>query len=363
MLRILAVMGTRPEVIKLGPLVDSLAALRGRIEVEVCTVYQQTSVIDRALVEWGLNPVARVPFEWAGEVPSDGLVDDLQSTLRTRRPDWVVVQGDTTTALAGAVAAANLGIACAHVEAGLRTGDPEDPYPEELNRVRIARLASVHYAPTEQARYNLLEEGYADENIRVVGNTGIDALARWARVAPRDAHQRGRRILVTGHRNENRGAGMRQIGEAIRRLVARHPDLEVDVVLHPNPDAHVLSPSGRPGCERIHVWLPVGHRRFIELLSRAYLVLTDSGGVQEEALFFGTPVLVTRAKTERPEGTALGTAWLVGSDTDAICCAVDRLLKDNELYSTMSRAARPYGDGRAAERIRDDLLARHWAAR
>lgn len=360
MTRVLAIAGTRPEVIKLAPLERAFDRLNGNARFDLVAVAQQRRILDQALEEWRLSPAVRLAYGRSNGSPTPELLADLERSIRRLRPDWVVVQGDTTTALAGALAADRAGVRCAHVEAGLRTGDLADPYPEELNRILISQVCQRHYAPTENARRNLIDEGHCPTTIRVVGNTGVDALMQSRRAngkaEPADRAPRRRRILVTGHRRENHGAGVERICAALKKIIALHPDVLVNFVLHPNPHAHgapIARLSADPG---IRLTSPLDHRNFVALLARAHVVLTDSGGVQEEAPYLGVPVLVTRDSTERPEVVSSGNALLVGNDVERVVAATSELLSNHAAYRRMARVTAPYGDGRAGRRIRDDLV-------
>jgi UDP-N-acetylglucosamine 2-epimerase (non-hydrolysing) len=283
----------------------------------------------------------------------------LPPVLATAAPDVVLVQGDTSSAFAAALAAFHAKIAVGHVEAGLRTDTKYNPFPEEINRALIGRLADFHFAPTTRARDNLLREGVAPARIVVTGNTSIDALKMTlasGQAQPLGIDIKGKRVLaVTTHRRESFGEPMANTLLALKRLVARYPDVEVVLPVHYNPNVRGQVYQILDGVERIHLIEPLEYRSFIGLLDRAYLVLTDSGGVQEEAPSLGKPVLVLRETTERPEGVDAGTARLVGTNADDIVAAASQLLDDEKLYQAMANAVNPYGDGAAATRIVDAL--------
>jgi len=362
MIRALFVVGTRPEVIKLSPVVRALRQEPGTFEVALLAVRQHEGILDDALAEWGLSPDEALDLGPKGAPLGATLaaaVQALEGKIAARRPDVVIAQGDTTTAFAAALAAFYAGVPAAHVEAGLRSFDPGRPFPEETHRALIDRLAAVRYAPTERARQNLLAEGAAADSVVVVGNTGIDALfeARaGAPPPPRAGHRR--LVVVTGHRRENFGEGTSAVCKALLSLVQSRGDVEIAYVLHTNPAARAPVCALLARQERIALLEPMGYRDFVALLDRSSIILTDSGGVQEEAPYLGKPVLVTRSLTERTETVELGGARLVGVDEHAIVRAIEELLDDEAHYGRMSRRAEPYGDGRAAPRIRADLTAR-----
>lgn len=364
MVRALLVVGTRPEVIKLAPVARALQKPPTRFHASLLAVRQQDQILDHALAEWDLVPEAAIDPGTRGKPLGATLAAALGAIaeeLAARPPDVVVVQGDTTTALAAALAAFYAQIPVAHVEAGLRTFDPRQPFPEEAHRAMIDRLATVHYAPTERARKNLLAEGVPEDRVLVVGNTGVDALfaARAGRAALPGARRGERRtVVVTGHRRESFGEGTAAVCEALVSLVRRRADVEVVYVLHPHPSARAPACAILAGQERIRLLEPMRYRDFVALLERAHLVLTDSGGVQEEAPYLGIPVLVTRAVTEREELVELGRAEVVGLEPRRIFEAVVELLDDEARYQQMARPAAPYGDGQAALRIRADLERR-----
>ena len=367
--RILTVLGTRPEAIKLFPLLHALAA-DPRCDSRLCVTGQHGAMVDTVLAQAGI-----VPDRDCGPVPPGLTLDALTALMLTRigavldadRPDWVVVQGDTATALAGALAGHSRQIPVAHVEAGLRSGDPAQPWPEEGNRKAVSALAKLHCTPTRRAADALLAEAVAPGAVHVTGNTVIDAL-RWTtdrltrdpplggRMAALEERFAGRRIVgVTAHRRENWGAGLEGIATAVEVLAARG-DLGLIVPLHPNPAARGPLQRRLAGLPSVALVEPLDYPDFTRLLSVATLMLTDSGGVQEEAPALGTPALVLRDTTERPEGIAAGTARLVGTDPVRIVAEAARLLDDPAAHRAMARAHNPYGDGRAAVRIAALLL-------
>lgn len=367
--RILVVCGTRPEAIKLAPVIQALAA-DSRFETRLCVTGQHREMLAPILKFFSLVPdfdlALMKPGQTLFDVTSQALVK-LKPVLDEVKPNVVVVQGDTTTAFAGALAAFYEKIKVAHVEAGLRTGDKFSPFPEEMNRVLVSRLADLHFAPTEVSR-RALELERITQGVHITGNTVTDALlAARALVAERHeaeferdfgflsrAH---RLVLVTGHRRESFGAPFENICRAIKRLATRFSDVEFVYPVHLNPN--VREPVDRilKGAPRIHLIEPVDYPRLVYLLSRSTLVLTDSGGIQEEAPSLGKPVLVMREVTERPEGIEAGCAQLVGTDEQRIVDAAERLLTDTRAYAAMSQAKNPYGDGKASARIVELLAA------
>ena len=369
-MRILLVMGTRPEVIKMAMVARALAVADG-IEQRICATAQHRDMLDSALGLFGLQP----DFDLGVMVPGQKLthittavLDGMAPVLARFRPDRVLVQGDTTTTLSAALAAFYAKTPVGHVEAGLRSGNPTMPWPEEMNRRLTDALSDRHYAPTAQARRNLLAEGFPEQGIVVTGNTGIDALLHTAgrledepnlreraHAAVPELDSSRRLILVTGHRRENIGIGLAQICDAIARLSMRR-DVEIVFPVHPNP--HVRDPvhAALGSCRHVHLTPPLEYLSFVHLMAEAYFVITDSGGIQEEAPSLGKPVLVMRDVTERPEGIDAGTAKLVGTDAERIVREAERLLEDPHAYAAMARSHNPYGDGRASERIAEELL-------
>lgn len=367
--KILTVFGTRPEAIKLFPLVHRLAA-DTRFESRVCVSAQHRTMLDQVLAIAGIVPDHDLDLMTPGQTLDDltarALVE-IGKVLDAERPDWVVVQGDTTTVMAGAIAAYYRKIPVCHVEAGLRSGNIHHPWPEEVNRRVVGSFAQLHCAPTETARDALLRENVAPDSVHVTGNTVIDAL-HWVtqRVAEEPAlasglaelerRFAGRRIVgVTSHRRENFGDGMRNIARAVRRIADRD-DVAVIFPVHLNPNVRAAMAAELAGHDNVALIEPLDYPHFARLLDISYVMLTDSGGVQEEAPALGKPVLVMRETTERPEGIAAGTARLVGTDADVIVRETARLLDDGETYAAMARAHNPFGDGHSAARIAD-LLA------
>jgi len=360
--KVSVVFGTRPEAIKLAPVIAQLRASPG-IVCQVCVTAQHRQMLDQVLEVFKITPDRDLDLMRPDQSLADFTARALQALdahFRAEPPDLVLVQGDTTTVLCAALAAFYNHVPVGHVEAGLRTGDMQQPWPEEMNRVLSSRLASLHFAPTELNRGNLLREGVPADTIHVTGNTVIDALLMAAKevelhppvIAGLAARPPDRQVvLITGHRRENFGEGVRSMCEAIGELADKFPgaDFVYPVHLNPNVRGPVFALLGdRPN---ILLLEPQPYLAFVALLKRATLVLTDSGGLQEEAPSLGKPVLVMRDTTERPESIEAGTSALVGTDTRRIVDAVSELLTDKQAYERMSRAANPYGDGKAAERI------------
>ena len=360
-LQILLLYGTRPEAIKMACVAAALRRRPDRFAVTVCVTAQHRELVDQGLEDLDLRPDVDLdlmrPEQSLNDLASRALAAvDLQ--LTERAPDWVLVQGDTTTALAGALAAFHRGVRVGHVEAGLRTGDLGHPFPEEANRRMIDLLGSALFAPTDRARRALLAEGVPAERVFLTGNTGIDALqrigSRLGPAAPRDE------VLITVHRRESFGAPLVEIFTAVRELATALPYLRFVLPLHPNP--RVGEPACRllSGLPNLDLRPPLAYREMVDALRSARLVLTDSGGLQEEAAAFGTPVLVLREKTERPEGVEAGVARLAGTGRSEIFAQALRLLTDDEARRRMAAAVNPYGDGHAAERIAAILAWEPW---
>ncbi len=362
--KVLTIIGTRPEAIKLAPVILELERHPERFESKVCVTAQHRELLDQALIPFGLHIDHDLDIMEPGQTLTQVTARaalGLDGVLAAERPNVVLVQGDTTTAFCGALAAYYHRIRVGHVEAGLRTGDKYAPYPEEVNRRLVGQLADLHFAPTEHARRALLAEGVAASAIHVTGNTVIDALL-WMRDAVRRAPPvlpaglvdfvAGRQVvLVTGHRRESFGEGFENICRAIRDVADAVPEAVFIYPVHLNPN--VREPVGRllDGHHRIRLIEPLPYAPFVWLMERATVVLTDSGGVQEEAPSLGKPVLVMRDTTERPEGVAAGNARLVGAQRERIVEGLLRLLRSREEREAVSKTANPYGDGNAATRI------------
>jgi UDP-N-acetylglucosamine 2-epimerase (non-hydrolysing) len=359
---VLCAIGTRPEAIKMAPVILALRrdpAFRCR----VIATAQHREMLDQVLALFGIVPdidldIMRPDQGLAGL--TGRLLVRLEEVMKSERPDIVLAQGDTTTVLTSALAAFYAGVPFGHVEAGLRTGDFRSPFPEEMNRVMTSHMARWHFAPTEEAARHLRAERYADAAIYVTGNTVIDALhlAR-DRVRPPEHSPCGNRrtILVTLHRRENFGEPLRRICGAIDRLLTDNPDVDLLLPMHPNPNVRQFIQGHFQGRDRVMLTEPMGYSDFVAAMAQAYLILSDSGGVQEEAPALGKPVLVLREATERPEAVAAGVTALVGTDVEAIRSKAQSLLDDPVAYARMVTHRSPYGDGRAAERILDVLRA------
>jgi UDP-N-acetylglucosamine 2-epimerase (non-hydrolysing) len=368
MIRVLSVFGTRPEAIKMAPVVRALREAPTRFESLVCVSAQHRTMLDQVLEVFDLEADIDLDLMVPGQSPAGiaaGILDRLPPLLRRVQPDVILVQGDTTTTFAAAFAAFLEKVPTGHVEAGLRTGDRWQPFPEEMNRVLTTRIAALHFPPTPAARDALLAEGVPAGDIYLTGNTVIDALLQTVRPDYRfrtpalAALDPGRRlVLVTTHRRESFGPPLRSICAAIRDLAARFPELEWVLPVHPNPEVKATVEELLCDLPGMHLIAPVDYQEFVHLMSRADLVLTDSGGVQEEAPSLGKPVLVLREVTERPEGVLAGTALVVGTDRARIVAAASELLTSPEAYARMANAVNPYGDGRASERILTALADR-----
>ncbi|MDB5378040.1 MAG: UDP-N-acetylglucosamine 2-epimerase [Rubritepida sp.] len=365
-MRVTCVLGTRPEAIKLAPVILALRA-RG-IGCDIVSTGQHREMQGQALAGFGLAPdhdLALMRPDQTLTHLTAGALEGLAPLLPALRPDWLLVQGDTTTAFAAALAGFYAGVRVGHVEAGLRSWNPLAPWPEEANRSLVARLATRHFAPTPLAAKNLRREGISPRAIAVTGNTGIDALLMAAARVAGDAElaarfafldPKRRLVLVTGHRRENFSGGLDRIARAVAALAAR-PDVQVVFALHMNPRAEAPARAALGHLPNVHLLPPQGHAEFVWLMKRAHLVVTDSGGVQEEAPSLGRPVLVTRNESDRPEAITAGTAKLVGTDGATLLREAVRLLDDEEAWRRMARAENPYGDGQAASRIVEALLA------
>lgn len=358
---VMLVFGTRPEAIKMCPLVNELKA-RGKIKTLVCVTGQHRQMLDQVLGAFMVKPDFDLSVMKERQTLFDvtsGILLGMKAVLKEVRPDLVLVHGDTTTTFAASLACFYLRIPVGHVEAGLRTYDIGSPYPEEFNRQAVGAIAAYHFAPTELARQNLLKEGKKEEQIFVTGNTAIDAL----KTTVRDdyAHEQlrwasgSRLILITAHRRENLGEPMRNMFRAIRRIVDEHEDVKAIYPIHMNPSVREVADEVLGGDGRIRMIEPLDVLDFHNFLAQSYLILTDSGGIQEEAPSLGKPVLVMRDTTERPEGVASGTLRLVGTDEEMIYRNFKELLCDREAYGRMSRSSNPYGDGLACRRIADIL--------
>lgn len=371
-LRVLSVFGTRPEAIKMAPVVRRLAA-NPNFEARVCVTAQHREMLDQVLGLFEIKPDYDLDIMKPGQSLADitsAVLKGLSSVLEEFQPELVLVHGDTSTTLAASLACYYKQIPVAHVEAGLRTGDIYSPWPEEVNRKVAGAIAELHFAPTERSRDNLLNEAVPQDRIVVTGNTVIDALQDASALLASDTRASAafadqfafdptkRLILVTGHRRESFGDGFARICTAIGAL-AQRSDVEVVYPVHLNPNVSGPVQAALGGLHNVHLIPPQDYLPFIYLMKRADIILTDSGGVQEEAPSLGKPVLVMRDTTERPEAVDAGTVKLVGSDVDRIVNAVTQLLDDTAAYEAMSMAHNPYGDGLAADRIVDAIQRWH----
>jgi UDP-N-acetylglucosamine 2-epimerase len=357
--RVLVVVGTRPEAIKLAPVILRLQADPESFEVTVCATGQHREMLDAMLATFGIQPHVDFDLMRPGQSPNTiaaGVFGGLDPLLAQSPPDWLVVQGDTTTAMAAALAGFHRRVPVAHVEAGLRTGDLQAPFPEEMNRRVVDLVATALFAPTQRSAAALRAEGVPPSRIHVTGNTVVDAL-HWIAARQGVVKEDGNLVLITAHRRESFGEPLRRVFSAVGRLADRFPELRFVFPVHPNPSVReaVSALAGRPNVDLVP---PVGYEQLVAWLRACRLVLTDSGGIQEEAPAFGKPTLVLRETTERPEGVEAGVALLVGTDEERIVAEATRLLGDAEAYAAVACRANPYGDGRAAERIAAVLAGR-----
>ena len=363
MKKIMLVFGTRPEAIKMCPLVNELKK-RKNIETIVCVTGQHRQMLDQVLEAFSVVPDYDLSIMKDKQTLFDvtvNILERIKTVLEEVKPDVVLVHGDTSTTFVTALACFYLQIPVGHVEAGLRTYNIYSPYPEEFNRQAVSIISQYNFAPTELSKQNLLKEGKNPESIYVTGNTAIDALKTTVRADythPELEWAGGSRlIMITAHRRENLGEPMRHMFKAIRRVMDEHPDVKAIYPIHMNPVVREIAQEYLGDDDRIHIIEPLDVLDFHNFLSRSYLILTDSGGIQEEAPSLGKPVLVMRDTTERPEGIAAGTLKLVGTEEETIYKEFSRLLSDKDEYEAMSKASNPYGDGRACERIADILDA------
>lgn len=372
-IKILAVLGTRPEAIKLGPVLKRLGA-DSHFICRVCFTSQHDQMLKQVVKSFGIRPDYDLQLMSENQTLHELTSKILMGTRRVieeEKPDAMIVQGDTTTAFASSLSAFYLRVPVAHVEAGLRTGDMLAPYPEEANRVLLSRLAAIHFSPTKENRENLLREGVAEDRIVLTGNTVIDALRmtvaqvdkadpkrlleKFPEILPAVTSGQKKMILVTVHRREHFGPGLRSICEGIKRIAQRLSDICIIYPVHPNPNVKRPVTEMLSGINNIHLTEPLDYEPFVYLLSRAYLILTDSGGIQEEAPALGKPVLVIRETTERPEAIAAGTTVLVGLNPSRIENECMFLVNNESAYRTMAQVSNIFGDGRASDRIAQAL--------
>lgn len=370
MLKILVVFGTRPEAIKMAPLVKELENCPEDIHCRVAVTAQHREMLDQVLSLFEINAAHDLNIMRRGQNLFDitaRALSGLQQVMLAEKPDLVLVHGDTTTTFVAALAAYYLQIPVGHVEAGLRTHNKHSPFPEEVNRCLTGVLADIHFAPTQTAKKNLLNEGVPADKIFVTGNTVIDALLATVQrdyrfndeILDGIDYNRRRVLLVTTHRRENLGAPMREIYGALRSVVEHYPDVEVIFPVHKNPAVRDVVDEELGSLTRVHLIEPMDYQPFVNLINKVYLVLSDSGGIQEEAPSLGKPVLVLRNTTERPEAVKAGTVRLIGTGRDTVATEIRRLLDDNNFYQGMANAVNPYGDGLAAQRIAQAI--KYWA--
>ena len=366
MIKVMTVFGTRPEAIKMAPVVLELQKHADRIQTIVAVTAQHRQMLDQVLDLFQITPDYDLDIMSQGQTLYDITTKSLmglKDVLAKEKPDLVLVHGDTTTTFAGALASYYQQVPVGHVEAGLRTGDIYSPFPEEMNRKLTGAIAAIHFAPTATAKANLLKENVNPSHIYVTGNTVIDALMMTVAgdydfgddLKDVDFHNH-RVILLTTHRRENRGEPMRHIYKALRRIIEEIPDTEIVFPVHRNPLVRKVVEEELAGVDRIHLIDPMEYEPFANLMSLSSLVLTDSGGIQEEAPSLGKPVLVLRNTTERPEAVEAGTVRLIGTDKDVVYAETKRLLTDQAAYDAMSNAVNPYGDGKTSQRIVQAIL-------
>ena len=365
MIKVITVFGTRPEAIKMAPLVKELKS-RKEIECIVCVTAQHRQMLDQVLKVFDIVPDYDLDIMKQGQTLSDitsRALKGLEEVINKEKPNIVLVHGDTTTTFAGALAAYYCQTDIGHVEAGLRTWDKYSPYPEEMNRQMVGVMADMHFAPTEKSKQSLLSEGKNADNIYVTGNTAIDALNTTVNLD--DKHElfdwigNDRLILLTAHRRENLGEPMRNMFKAIKRIVDETPDVKVIYPVHLNPKVKEVADEILGNDERIKLINPLEVIDFHNFINKAHIILTDSGGIQEEAPSLGKPVLVLRDTTERPEGIDAGTLKLAGTDEETIYKLTKELLTDESVYNSMSQASNPYGDGKASIRIANAIIKKY----
>jgi len=362
MIKVMTIFGTRPEAIKMAPLVKELQT-RKEIECKVCVTAQHREMLDQVLQTFHITPDYDLNIMQKGQTLSDitaRALKGLEEVIQKEMPDIVLVHGDTTTTFAGALAAYYNQVAIGHVEAGLRTWNKYSPYPEEMNRQMVGVLADMHFAPTENSKQSLLKEGKREDTIYVTGNTAIDALATTVKEAY--AHPvldwvgNHKMILITAHRRENLGEPMRGMFKAIKRILEEFPDVRAVYPVHLNPKVREIAKEVLGDNEHIKLIDPLEVIDFHNFMHAAHIILTDSGGIQEEAPALGKPVLVLRDTTERPEGIAAGTLKLAGTNEEVIYAMTKELLTNEAEYAQMSKAVNPYGDGTASKQIADAII-------
>ena len=365
MIKVMTVFGTRPEAIKMAPLVKELKK-RKEVECIVCVTAQHREMLDQVLETFDIVPDYDLNIMKQGQTLTDITIralKGLEEVIKEVKPNIVLVHGDTTTTFAGALAAFYNQTDIGHVEAGLRTYDKYSPYPEEMNRQMVSSLSDMNFAPTKLSADNLIKEGKKKENIFITGNTVIDAMS----TTISDDYQNevfdwvgnDRMILLTAHRRENIGDSMKSIFKAVKRIVTEFPDVKVVYPIHKNPVVREIANEIFGDCDKVKLIEPLEVFDFHNFMNKSYIILTDSGGVQEEAPALGKPVLVLRNTTERPEGIEAGTLKLAGTNENTIYDMIRELLTNHQTYEKMSKAVNPYGDGHASERITDEIIKRY----
>ena len=370
MIKVMSIFGTRPEAIKMAPLIKELSK-RKEIESIVCVTAQHRQMLDQVLETFDIKPDYDLDIMKQGQSLSDitsRVLHGLEDVIKEAKPDIILVHGDTTTTFAGALAAFYNHVDIGHVEAGLRTNDKYSPYPEEMNRQMVDCMTDMYFAPTNLSKQNLLDENIDENKIYVTGNTAIDAMAttvdnNYSHPELEWIKDNERLILVTAHRRENLGDPMRNIFKAIKRIVDEFEDVKVLYPIHLNPKVRDVAHEIFDGCDRIKLIEPLEVFDFHNFINKCYMIMSDSGGVQEEAPSLGKPVLVLRDTTERPEGIDAGTLKLVGTDENNIYEEAKLLLVNEDEYNRMSKASNPYGDGHASERIVDSIVKKYIKAK
>lgn len=361
-IKVLVIFGTRPEAVKMAPIVKALKKNEDYFHSKICVTAQHRDMLDQVLRIFDIEPDYDLNIFESGQtltqITSRALLG-LEEVIKDFKPDLILVQGDTTTVFSGALAAFYHQVKIGHVEAGLRSGNLYSPYPEEANRMMTGVITDFHFAPTIRSKNNLLREGYDENKIFITGNTSIDALS-WVidkdyKFESEDINnidfENKKVVLLTAHRRENIGEPMENIFSAVKEVAEKNEDIEVIYPIHLNPKVREIAREVFKGMDRVHIIEPLDYLPFTNLMNKCYLVVTDSGGVQEEAPSLGKPVLVVRRETERPEGIEAGTAKLVGTDRGNIYKELDLLVNNEEEYKKMANAVNPYGDGKAAEYI------------
>lgn len=365
MIKVMTIFGTRPEAIKMAPLVKELDS---RVEIEsiVCVTAQHREMLDQVLEVFDIKPNYDLNVMKQGQTLSEitsRVLMGLEEVIKKEKPNIILVHGDTTTTFAGALAAFYNGVDIGHVEAGLRTWNKYSPFPEEMNRQMVDRMSDMYFTPTEVSKNNLLSENISDDKIYVTGNTAIDAMKTTVKDNYNneifDWAKEDKLILLTAHRRENLGEPMRNIFKAVRRIVNEYPDIKVVYPVHLNPKVREVANEVFNGMDRVRLIEPLEVFDFHNFINKSYIILTDSGGIQEEAPSLGKPVLVLRDTTERPEGIEAGTLKLVGTSEEVIYNETKKLLDDKEEYNKMSRASNPYGDGFASKYIVDAIINKY----